>query len=106
MPLSRSRNAATIAELKDRLTSLDANCLTDLVAGMDALNRGDLTVAVVPVTTPITDSHATGDVAELVELFNGMLDKAQTAINGTTASARRCARPWATTPHCRSCRPA
>jgi methyl-accepting chemotaxis protein len=85
MILSRSRNASTIAELKDRLTSLDDHCLTDLVAGMDALNRGDLTFAVTPVTKPITDTDATGDVAELVALFNGMLDKAQTAIAGYNA---------------------
>ncbi len=85
MPLTRSRNASTIAALKDRLTSLDANCLTDLVAGMDALNAGDLTLEVTPVTEPITDVHASGDVAELVALFNTMLDKAQTAIAGYNA---------------------
>jgi methyl-accepting chemotaxis protein len=81
----RSRNANAISELKSRLTSLDENCLTDLVAGMDALNRGDLTFTVTPVTTPITDAHAHGEVAELITLFNGMLDKAQAAIVGYNA---------------------
>jgi methyl-accepting chemotaxis protein len=82
MPLSLSRNATTITQLKQRLTSLDEHCLTDLVAGMDALNGGDLTVEVMPVTRPITDANASGDVAELVALFNAMLDKAQAAIAG------------------------
>ena len=85
MPLTRSRNAWTITELKDRLTSMDANCLTDLVAGMDALTAGDLTLEVTPVTKPITDADASGDVAELVVLFNAMLDKAQAVISGYNA---------------------
>ena len=85
MPLTRTRNAAAIAQLKTRLASLDANCLTGLVAGMEALRAGDLTFTVTPVTEPITDAQASGDVAELVALFNAMLDKAQTAIAGYDA---------------------
>ncbi len=81
----RSRNAATVAELKERPTRLDAHCLTDLVSGMDAFHAGDLPFEVVPVTSPITDASATGDVAELVDLFNAVLDKAQTAIAGYNA---------------------
>ena len=81
----RSRNAATVAELKERPTRLDAHCLTDLVSGMDAFHAGDLPFELVPVTSPITDASATGDVAELVDLFNAVLDKAQTAIAGYNA---------------------
>ena len=69
-----------VAQLKDRLTSLHDNCLTELAGGLRAINHADLTVAVTPVTTPIDAVSDDATVQELVELFNGMLDKAQAAI--------------------------
>jgi methyl-accepting chemotaxis protein len=66
-----------LLELKERLTSLDGVCLTGLGAGLEAMVRGDLTVAVEPVTQPITSTSDNPDVQELVVLFNSMLAKAR-----------------------------
>ncbi|HEY8584900.1 MAG TPA: methyl-accepting chemotaxis protein [Capillimicrobium sp.] len=77
----RVRDKEAIAALKARLQSLDGNCLTDLGTGLDAMRRGDLTVAVQPVTAPITELRAkSDDVNDLIELFNSMLAKAQAAL--------------------------
>ena len=73
------------AELKQRLTSLDANCLTNLQAGLEGMSHGDLTLAVTPVTTPIATRAASKDMQELVDLFNSMLGKAQGALEGYNA---------------------
>jgi methyl-accepting chemotaxis protein len=70
------------AQLKERLTSLHDHCLTDLVAGLAAMNEGDLTVRVDPATTPIDLRSENAETQELVELFNSMLAKAQTALAG------------------------
>src|SRR3954471_22301165 len=74
-----------VAQLKDRLTSLHDNCLTDLAGGLRAINGADLTVAVTPVTSPIDARSEDPTVQELVELFNGMLDKSQSAITDYNA---------------------
>jgi len=66
-----------LLELKERLTSLDAVCLTGLGAGLEGMVRGDLTVVVEPVTQPITSTSDNADVQELVTLFNSMLAKAR-----------------------------
>jgi methyl-accepting chemotaxis protein len=76
---------AVVQELTERLTSLHDNCLTNLVAGLDAMRDGDLTVAVAPVTTPIEARSDDPAVQALVELFNSMLAKAQTALEGYNA---------------------
>jgi methyl-accepting chemotaxis protein len=69
-------------ELRARLRSLDDHCLTNLVAGLDAMNRGDLTVHVAPATEPITTTSENPETQALVDLFNSMLAKAQTALEG------------------------
>jgi methyl-accepting chemotaxis protein len=69
-------------ELRARLRSLHDHCLTNLVAGLDAMNRGDLTVHVAPATQPITTRSDDSETQELVDLFNSMLAKAQTALEG------------------------
>ncbi len=76
---------AVVEQLRQRLTSLHDNCLTNLVAGLDAMRDGDLTVAVAPVTSPIEASSEDPAVQALVELFNSMLAKAQTALEGYNA---------------------
>ena len=76
----RRRPPATdpvLLELKNRLQSLDAVCLTGLGAGLQAMVDGDLTVKVTPVTEPITSTSENTDVQELVVLFNSMLAKAR-----------------------------
>jgi methyl-accepting chemotaxis protein len=71
------RSDPALAELKARLTSLDSNCLTALETGLQAMVEGDLTREAKPVTTPITVRAKDPEVQELVELFNGMLGRAQ-----------------------------
>jgi methyl-accepting chemotaxis protein len=68
--------------LKDRLRSLHDHCLTNLLAGLDAMGRGDLTVEVQPATAPIDTSSVSDEARELTELFNAMLEKAQAALAG------------------------
>jgi methyl-accepting chemotaxis protein len=75
----------TSYELKARLRSLDENCLTNLLAGLDAMGQGDLTVEVLPVTDSIDPATVSDDARELVELFNSMLEKAQAALAGYNA---------------------
>ena len=72
-----------LRELVERLASLRDHCLTDLDRGLSAMREGDLTVAIAPVTKPIADS-ATSDpiINELIDVFNGMLAIAQTALAG------------------------
>src|SRR3954454_24358158 len=74
-----------VAELKDRLTSLHDHCLTNLAAGLRAVTDADLTVAVTPVTAPIDAVSEDPTVRELVELFNGMLEVAQSAVGDYNA---------------------
>jgi methyl-accepting chemotaxis protein len=67
-------------EVKAGLRSLQAHCLTNLAGGLDAMASGDLTVAVTPVTAPIARRPENPEAAELVDLFNTMLDTAQAAL--------------------------
>jgi methyl-accepting chemotaxis protein len=76
------RSDPVVSELKQRLASLDANCLARLKAGLDAMVAGDLTVHVESVTMPITARSKDRDVQELVELFNSALATVQGALAG------------------------
>ena len=69
-------------ELKQCLRSLNDHCLTDLLSGLDAMRTGDLTVQVDPHTHPISARSDDPETQELVELFNSMLVKAQSALAG------------------------
>jgi methyl-accepting chemotaxis protein len=80
-PATTAPDPAT-AELRTRLRSLHDHCLTNLVAGLDAMTQGDLTVHVTPATMPITARSENTETQELIELFNSMLAKAQTALEG------------------------
>ena len=88
MPLFRRSPPPDVAadpaagELRSRLRSLHDHCLTNLVSGLDAMSRGDLTVRVDPATKPITTRSEDPETQELIELFNSMLTKAQTALEG------------------------
>ncbi len=72
-------------QLSVRLRSLHDHCLTDLLAGLEAMQKGDLTVEVRPATTPIDLSSDDPITREQIELFNGMLAKAQAALRGYNA---------------------
>jgi methyl-accepting chemotaxis protein len=65
--------------LEIQLTSLSENCLTDLGAGLEAITRGDLTVAVRPVTSRL-ETRRGGSMGTLGEIFNGLLGKAQSGL--------------------------
>ena len=84
-------------ELRARLRSLHDHCLTNLVSGLDAMTKGDLTYHVAPATKPITTRSENAETQELVDLFNSMLAKAQTALEGYNTvretAARRARRP-------------
>jgi methyl-accepting chemotaxis protein len=73
-----------VAALKQRLHSLDATCLAGLESSLDAMARGDYTREVISVTTPINDEVADPDLSELVDIFNSMLSRAQSAIESHT----------------------
>src|ERR1700710_93977 len=81
-PVAPAAADPAAVELRARLRSLHDHCLTNLVAGLDAMNRGDLTVHVAPATQPITTRSENPETQELVDLFNSMLTKAQTALEG------------------------
>ena len=72
---------AGLEALRERLESLEAHCLTNLVGGLEAMTRGDLTVDVRPATKPLAPC---GDPAvdALAEVFNRMLAKAQAGLGG------------------------
>ena len=79
--MGRSNDAARIAALRERLESLDGNCLTDLEAGLVAMTNGDLTVEVRPATKHLeTTGGGTSDLDKLEEVFNRMLTRAQGAL--------------------------
>jgi methyl-accepting chemotaxis protein len=84
MRLRRHRDGS-INELKERLRSLDEHCLTDLNAGIHAMLERDLTVRVVPQTTPIESSGADPQIRELIDIFNSMLSRAQGTIEAYEA---------------------
>ncbi|MGO9788427.1 MAG: HAMP domain-containing protein, partial [Solirubrobacteraceae bacterium] len=69
-------------QLIERLHSLDENCLQNLVNGVTAATKGDLTVEVIPVTRPIDARTSDPEFAELASVFNSMLSKAQAALAG------------------------
>ncbi len=79
-PVVPTVDAASVELVNAGLRSLHDHCLTGLGAGLKAMTAGDLTVAVAPKTTAIEVAEVDGSARELVELFNSMLGKAQTAL--------------------------
>jgi len=67
---------SSLPQLRERLASLNDNCLAGLEAGLNAMARGDLTVNARPVTTPIEVADG-AEPGELAGVFNGMLARAQ-----------------------------
>jgi methyl-accepting chemotaxis protein len=74
-------DVSCLADLDDRLKSLDGHCLTNLGKGLDAMIEGDLTVDVQPATTPLTSGNGLA-IGSLGETFNSMLAKAQAGLVG------------------------
>lgn len=69
-----------VQALKERLRSLDEVCITGLQTSLAAVADGDLTCQVVLKTKPIDITSDDPDIAELVELFNGLLARTQDAV--------------------------
>jgi methyl-accepting chemotaxis protein len=72
---------SSLEALTERLESLRSHCLTDLKDALSAMNNGDLTATVTPVTTPI-NAAAGEQVGQLAEVFNAMLQNTQDAVTG------------------------
>lgn len=68
-----------VAELSNRLSSLENHCMTELEMAIKKMQNGDLTHKVVPVTTPIPDP-SNDEVGKMSAVFNRMLGKAQACI--------------------------
>lgn len=74
-----------VKSLSEKLSSLNSNCLTDLGAGLKAMEQGDLTVNVVPVTQPV--QNPSGDeLGQMCSTFNEMLGKMHATISSYQAT--------------------
>ena len=80
-PTVNPQHEAGLTALRERLESLEGNCLTNLGAGLDAMTHGDLTVDVQPATQPL-EHFGDPSVDALVDVFNRMLAKAQSGLAG------------------------
>jgi methyl-accepting chemotaxis protein len=67
-----------LEQLRVRLESLEANCLSELERGMTAMAAGDLTTDIRAVTQPLPPSE--GERGDLATIFDGMLERAQASI--------------------------
>jgi methyl-accepting chemotaxis protein len=76
---------ASVDQVKAGLRSMHDHCLTNLGAGLRDMAGGDFTREVQPATKPIDVRSVDPAAAELVELFNSMLAKAQTALTDYNA---------------------
>src|ERR1700684_4287606 len=69
-----------LAQLAERMASLEGNCLKGLEEGLNAAAGGDNTVAAAPCTTPI-DAFSEDPVVEcLVDVFNRILGRTQRSL--------------------------
>jgi methyl-accepting chemotaxis protein len=75
------RDSQAITAVVDRLTSVNQHCLADLMAALAAMQNGDLSLSVTPVTTPVEISGNSVEVSQLVEAFNTTLGKMQASID-------------------------
>jgi len=74
-----------IGLVADRVRSLQAHCLKDLTAGVEALAAGDLTFAVKPVTTFVPDPSG-DEIGTMAKDFNKALELMHVAINAYNAA--------------------
>ncbi len=70
---------SSLEALSDRLESLSTRCLTWLQEGLEAMNGGDLTRTITPVTATI-DAETGLEPGKLADTFNEMLAKTKSAI--------------------------
>jgi methyl-accepting chemotaxis protein len=70
---------SSLEHLEERMRSLSGACLAGLGEGLSAVSRGDLTVDVQPVTTPVVAPDG-AQIGSLAEVFNQMLGQVQTGL--------------------------
>ena len=80
IPAATADPGAVQAQINSRLQSLHDNCLTDLVAGLQAMRAGDLTVRIDPAVAPVVAVADDPQLDRQVELVNSMLAKTQAAL--------------------------
>ena len=81
--MSLSRGGASrevLGQVELRLDSLNDHCVADLMAALEAMQRGDLTVAVTPVTTPVEARCGDAAVDGIAEKLNGLIGKVQASV--------------------------
>jgi methyl-accepting chemotaxis protein len=83
--MTSSASGAVVDQLKERLHSLESNCLKALEGGLGAMVEGDLTKAAVPVTSRMDAETDDPALREIVEVFNRMLGRAQSALESYNA---------------------
>jgi methyl-accepting chemotaxis protein len=68
-----------VAQLAEKMNSLNSICITNLGKGLQGLENGDLTYKVVPETTD-AEYQSKDEIGMLSSVFNDMLHKAQAGI--------------------------
>jgi methyl-accepting chemotaxis protein len=68
-----------VAALSSRLESLESHCVTGLMSGIQAMEAGDLTLTVTPVTTPV-ENPAKDELGRMCQTFNSMLAKVKATL--------------------------
>jgi len=74
-----------IAALSSRMQSLEGRCVTGLMGGIQAMEQGDLTVRVTPVTT-LVENPSKDELGLMCSTFNSMLAKTQAMIGAYEAT--------------------
>lgn len=69
-----------VAELSNRLNSIESICMTELEIAITKLESGDLTYGIAPATKPI-DNPSNDEVGKMSVVFNRMLGKAKACID-------------------------
>lgn len=69
-----------VAELSQRLNSIESICMTELEIAITKLESGDLTYGIAPATKPI-DNPSNDEIGKMSVVFNRMLGKAKACID-------------------------
>lgn len=69
-----------VAELSNRLNSIESLCMTELEIAITKLESGDLTYGIAPATKPI-DNPSNDEIGKMSVVFNRMLTKAKACID-------------------------
>jgi methyl-accepting chemotaxis protein len=84
IPSSR-RGGDVLEQVTTRLDSLDSRCAAELVAGLEAMQTGDLTHRVTPVTTLMDERSGDPAVDAIAESLDALILKVQSAVTACNA---------------------